>query len=1258
MEFTQDFINRYPLSKTLCFSLLPVGNTEANFEKKLLLQEDEQRANDYLLVKSYIDRYHKSYIESVLSKLILNGVGDYANLYYKKNKTEQEEKQLEELEGSLRKQISKNLKGDNRYKLIIKQEMIKELLPDFLTDEEEKARVSAFKDFATYFNNFHKNRENMYSDEPKSTSIAFRCINENLPKFLDNIAVFDLVIASLPQNDIKELKLNFSGLLECSVEDMFTPDYFSLVLAQSGIEKYNEVIGGYSCSNGEKIKGLNEYINLHNQRLSKGERKLPLLKLLFKQILSDTEGISFIPEKFEKDDDVLSTINGFYNDTVDGSSFVDILYSLKELFLSFNEFNKDGIFITNGLPITNLSNAVFGSWDVISNAWKTNYEKTNPLKNLAKAEAYYEKQNSAYKAIKSFSLNELEILGNLSEYKQTKDFDGDIGLYFSKTVSLLVEDIFEKYKNAQNLLGNPYENEKRLFKNDDAIALIKDFLDSIKNLEKLIKPLKGTGKEEGKDETFYGRFSALYERIAQVDRLYDKVRNYMTQKPYSKDKIKLNFDNPVFLEGWALNSEFARSAQLFKDDKNYYLAVMDKENKNIIPKKYSEPNGESDTFYKVIYQQIASPSKDIPNLIAINGATVKKNGRKEKSGEHAGENLILEELRNTYLPEHINQIRKKRSFSKNSEYYSKNDLTAYIDYYKERVIEYYDFFNFNFKKSEEYDSYPDFLADVDGQAYQIQFSCVSRREIMELVDSGALYLFQIYNKDFSPYSKGTKNLHTLYFEMLFDERNLKDVVYQLNGGAEMFYRKATIKEKDKIIHPANVPIKNKNPDKTKDESVFAYDITKDKRFTKRQFSLHIPITLNFKGNGGSTNLNADVRKSIRNTGENYVIGIDRGERNLLYISVINSKGEIVEQVSGNEIITGNHKVDYHKLLDNKEKERLAARQNWTSVENIKELKEGYLSIIIHNICELVKKHNAVIAMEDLSSGFKNSRIKVEKQVYQKFEKMLTEKLNYLVDKNSEPESDGGLLKAYQLTNSTKDYKRAGVQDGIIFYIPAWLTSKIDPVTGFVDLLKPKYVSVSESKALFSKFEAIEYIEDENLFSFTFDYSKFPRCSVSYKTKWTIYSNGQRIYTFRDKNSNNEFVNKTIVLTDEFKTLFDEYGINYQDNLKEQIVSQEKAEFFKKLVWLLSLTMQMRNSITNSDVDYLISPVKNDHGEFFDSRNANNNLPVNADANGAYNIARKALWAIEQIRKAEESDVMKTKLSISNKEWLEYVQNKK
>ena len=84
---------------------------------------------------------------------------------------------------------------------------------------------------------------------------------------------------------------------------------------------------------------------------------------------------------------------------------------------------------------------------------------------------------------------------------------------------------------------------------------------------------------------------------------------------------------------------------------------------------------------------------------------------------------------------------------------------------------------------------------------------------------------------------------------------------------------------------------------------------------------------------------------------------------------------------------------------------------------------------------------------------------------------------------------------------------------------------------------------------------------------------------------------------------------------------------------------------------------MRNSRTDTDEDYLISPVMNNNGEFYDSRNYYGEdapLPVDADANGAYNIARKALWAVEQIKAAK--DVNDVKLSISKAEWLKFAQS--
>ena len=80
---------------------------------------------------------------------------------------------------------------------------------------------------------------------------------------------------------------------------------------------------------------------------------------------------------------------------------------------------------------------------------------------------------------------------------------------------------------------------------------------------------------------------------------------------------------------------------------------------------------------------------------------------------------------------------------------------------------------------------------------------------------------------------------------------------------------------------------------------------------------------------------------------------------------------------------------------------------------------------------------------------------------------------------------------------------------------------------------------------------------------------------------------------------------------------------------------------------------MRNSITGTDTDYMTSPVANAKGKFYDSRNNNPTLPENADANGAYDIARKGLWVIEQIKQAD--DLKKVKLAISNKEWLVFAQ---
>ncbi|MBE2990347.1 type V CRISPR-associated protein Cpf1, partial [Sneathia sp. DSM 16630] len=129
-----------------------------------------------------------------------------------------------------------------------------------------------------------------------------------------------------------------------------------------------------------------------------------------------------------------------------------------------------------------------------------------------------------------------------------------------------------------------------------------------------------------------------------------------------------------------------------------------------------------------------------------------------------------------------------------------------------------------------------------------------------------------------------------------------------------------------------------------------------------------------------------IINEIKDCNEYNVIGIDRGERNLISLCIINQNGEIILQKEMNVIQSSDkYNVDYNEKLEIKSKERDNAKKNWSEIGKIKDLKSGYLSAVVHEIVKLAIEYNAVITLEDLNGGFKNSRKKVDKQIYQKFE---------------------------------------------------------------------------------------------------------------------------------------------------------------------------------------------------------------------------------------------------------------------------------
>lgn len=1229
------FTNLYQVAKTLRFELIPDERTKAYLEHSDLIAQDEHRAESYKLVKKIIDRYHKEFIKDVLSSVKLqyaksgklDSLEDFYSLYTKSQRTDADKKALEKVQEQLRKQIVKALTQDSRFKRIDKKELIREDIMK-VAQEDEKNLIAEFRDFTTYFTGFHENRKNMYSAEAQSTAIAYRLIHENLPKFIDNIAIFQKILHSPVAEHLPQLYKKMEDCLNVNnIEEMFMLDYYSDVLTQEQIEVYNAIIGGRSDED-NKVQGINEYVNLYNQDPANHEHRLPMLKPLFKQILSDRVAISWIAEEFNSDKELLEAVKAYYED-LKGNT----LPQLKSILSSIEDYNLDGIFIPNDVALTDISQALYGDWGIIKRAVENNLKQSCPPRKQENSEKYEERIAKLLKSADSFSISYLNSC--LDDEKNICSHYQALGAVDTKTIQK--ENIFiqieNAYAEARELLENEYPKEKNLSQDKANVGRLKTLLDAIKSLQHFVKPLLGAGTEAEKDERFYGEFVVLWENLNQITPLYNKIRNRMTRKPYSLEKFKLNFENSTLLDGWDVNKERDNSCVILRKDGLYYLAIMRKGYGRLFQDAPLWTKG--DAYEKMEYKLLPGPNKMLPKVFFS----------KSRIDEFKPSDIIVQHY--------------EEGTHKKGDNFSLQDCHDLIDFFKTSIAKHEDWskFDFQFSPTESYEDLSGFYREVEQMGYKISYRNIPVDYIEEVVSKGQLFLFQIYSKDFSTYSKGTPNLHTLYWKMVFDEQNLSDVVYKLNGQAEVFYRRRSLRVVEPT-HPANRTIENKNPNSKKKESLFPYDLIKDKRFTIDKFQFHVPITINFKAKGVN-NINPIVNQYIKDNDDIHFIGIDRGERHLLYVTVIDSKGQIKDQFSLNRIANEykgeEYETDYRSLLAKREDERQKERQSWNTIESIKELKQGYLSQVVHKIATLMIKYHAVVVLEDLNPGFKRGRQKVESSVYQQFEKALIDKLNYLVDKRLAPDSEGGLLHAYQLTNKFTSFRDMGKQNGFLFYIPAWNTSKIDPVTGFVNMLHPKYESVEKARAFFCKFQSIRYNKEKDWYEFTFDYNDFTTQAEGTRTNWTLCTHGTRVETFRNSEKNSNWDSRDVCLTEQFHALFNDFEISPAANLKEAIANQSNKKFFERLTHLLCLTLQMRNSVTGTEIDYMISPVANENGEFYDSRTCDKTLPENADANGAYNIARKGLWIAQQIKEAE--DIEKIKLAMTNKEWLHFAQSK-
>ncbi|HHU98002.1 MAG TPA: type V CRISPR-associated protein Cas12a/Cpf1 [Petrimonas sp.] len=1336
-----------PVQKTLRFRLIPVGRTTEFVKCRNIIEADRKRSEMYPLLKELADRFYREFMTDQLSNLLFDWSPLVEALLLARNNTDPRENQriaslvrdeqkkyrtllLKRLSGQVDRNgtpLPKNTASVNKkyYDDLFKARFVTETLPAYLEHLKNKpdGRISdelfdAYKDaldsyqkFTSRLTNFWQARKNIFTDEDIATGFAYRIVHEIVPDFLFNRWVYEQHKLDFPEPlDLLETELKKKNLIanDESLDALFTIPAINRLLTQKGVDLHNAVIGGFFTDDHTKVQGFNELANLKNQTLknvSDNSEIKPVGKMtrLKKHILSISESTSFLFEQIESDEDLLARIIEFNNTLsepdIDGLSIADINDQLYNIMTGVDP----STILVHAKNLNELSHEASLSWNRLRDglyqmATESPYREDERFKRYIDA-SEDERDLSKLKNDIYFSLQELQFaLDQSIDLEEEATPTEDIFLPFEFPGMDLKSELTVLFRSIEQLISS----ETKLIGNPDAIATIKKYLDAIM-ARYSIWNLLSCEAVELQDDLFYPEYDRVMGSLSNIILLYNLARNYLSRKPSSKEKFRLNFDKPTLADGWSESKVPDNFSVLLRKDDLFYLGILkDRKAYRVLSYENCDETAKNIKGYyeRMIYHFSPDAYRMIPKC-----STARKDVKKHfgEQGETTGYTLypgasnfvkpftipyeiyrLQTELVNDkkrYQADYLKQTEDEEGY--------RQAVTAWIDFCKSYLESYEGTSTFDYShllKSEDYEDVNQFYADVDRASYSIYFEKVSVDLIHTMVDRGDLYLFQLYNKDFSPHSTGKPNLHTMYWRALFSNDNLQNNTIKLNGQAELFYRPKQVEQPtvhlqgsfllnrfDKYgdVIPAGLyceiynHINERHPEgyTLSEEATqglldgrFVYreapfELVKDKRYTEDQFFLHVPLEFNWTASANVPFENL-ANEYIKKDSDLHIIGIDRGERNLLYYSVINLQGDIVKQGSLNTLIqqttlkgeTVERQIPYQSMLKQREDERAEARQNWQSIDRIKDLKEGYLSHVIYKLSRLIIKYHAIVVMENLNVGFKRGRFKVERQVYQKFEVALINKLNALSFKEYEPNELGGVMRPWQLARRVVSPEDTRSQNGIVFYVPASYTSIVDPVTGFANLFYLNRIRNKDLNSFYGHFQEIRYDHEFDRFIFRFNYADFGvfcRIKNVPSRTWNLVSGERKAF-----NPKRRMIEKRDT-TDEIKKALEAHGIAYQNEQNLLPLLLENENLLARIHRSFRLVLQLRNS--DSDRDDIVSPALDKENNTFDSGQQpyESSLPINADANGAYNIARKGLLLVDKVKNDKRA-------VLSNREWFEYL----
>ena len=1050
----------------------------------------------------------------------------------------------------------------------------------------------------------------------KEGSVIYRTIFENLVTFCKNIVAWERMELQYPGLDA-ELEKALDALPDerPSRDEVLSPEAFVNYMSQAGIDRYNAVVNGYTDRNGVHYKGIRSVLNEYATREGKGVKKegarknLPPIKKLDKQILSPETGISYKPTPFASEEEIWNTIEAFRSAIHDGH----VAERGRELFLNIDDYDADAITISER-NASFLGHVLYRDWKLFHSGLSKLADERFP-KNKEQRESFLKRK-----------------CHTLADVRAAFALEG---------VEPLMDTFVKKYSEYMLLLENGLsgaqgvrDKHKDLFEDKSENGNLRRAFDDI------LKGCRLMACFDAKDDTqtdmqFYYDLHDILDVWGRVYPLMNGTRNYCTRKFEKSDKWRMWFFNDSILGGFSegidFKNIFAKGGMIIRRDGKYQLVVLRRGTR--IGKDLFTVDPGDETCERMSVNKGKDPAMMIPKVLFSENAltTYGASGQVRRA--------VAEK---TYTGPAANA----------------DDLRAVIGYCYACFDEHLSFKKFGFPKRDaaSFRNWREFTEFLSRYTYVNDFVQMSATKIDALDRDGLAYVFTLTGEALTNIYRGRYTRSVLV-------RNLVDAICGTNdtriAASRIYYRPQLIKEwhghkpgsllldkrtTDGRTLPAAIRTEiwraidhDKQCEDPRDcvrregltqEALkwlpyvklhrATFELTKNRRYMKEHFELQVSLTLG-AGNDTPANvqeaLNGLVDNWLENNPGRPVVGINRGENNLIYATLVDTEGRVLEQRSFN-VIGG---IDYQMRIDDRAKEMEQLVRDWKSPDTIMNLKEGYLSAAVSEIARMAFENEAVIAMEDLGQQFLRDRTPLRGGIYRKFQEMLVNKLRWYVPDKHNPN------EVWQLTAGVGVKKKAANltfphRNGIVFFVSPWAVSSTDPRTGFRFQI-PVYDDKMKAEA---KRDVLSRMKDirknaHGDWEFTFNYRDYEKIPIKGPdADWTVTSKGTRM----ERSGNSQ--GKPVVTEVRPTAIIDEV---FPDAKKGEsvmpLIDGLGGERLDKMIRGLRLTVQMRNCDVGAHLDRFVSPVEGG----LDTDAALPGEPTCTDGVTACNVARKAQLAI-------------------------------